>query len=314
MVIEVTSTTDAAVQAETPAVQVEGAPSVLEGEKPAEQTAAKSDTAEPEAKEAKEDEDESEAEGDEPEAEGAEQDGKPRKKSGSQRRKERAERAEAEVERLRKVVEDMALKGAGAPKDEPKAEPAKAVDGEPDPDDFDTHAAYVKAVVKWDREQSDKAKDAEAQKAKLAEAQQTAVKTYAEREKAFSAEVKDFKEAVAEIDDIVFPGAVLDAVTSSELGPQITYELAKNREEAERIAKLPPGAAYMAIGELVATIKARASAPKPEPKKLTKAPQPITPVGAKGGTVEKSLHEVAATGSQSEYEAMRRKQRDAKAG
>jgi uncharacterized protein YciI len=94
---------------------------------------------------------------------------KPKKKSGSQRRKERAERAEAEVARLQKLVEEMALKGAGASKDkrdEGKSDATES-EAEPNPDDFDTNAEYVRAEARWAAKQERLAAEAEQRKLKL---------------------------------------------------------------------------------------------------------------------------------------------------
>lgn len=269
--------------------------------------AALKEPAEKDAAGTEEEKPETDAEGDEPEATA---DGQPKRKSGSQRQKERAERAEAEVERLRKLVEGVALKGAGAETPKPDADAPKAEQaGKPDPEKFETHAEYVEALTDWKLDVREKARDAAAQKAQIEAAQAKRWSTYSEREKAFKAEVGDYDDVIAGVEDIVFSPAALDAISNSEVGPQISYELAKNRAEAERIAKLPPGAAYMAIGRLEAKIEsAKSSEAKPEPKKQTNAPKPITPVGGKGGPTEKKTLEEAAKTSQAEYEAIRLEQ------
>lgn len=81
-------------------------------------------------------------------------------------------------------------------------------------------------------------------------------------------------------------------VISSDEGAAITYHLAKNPEEATRIARLPPYQQALAIGRLENQVKA----PKPAPvvqtapaqtkpvlaAEVTKAPEPLAPVPAGG--------------------------------
>jgi hypothetical protein len=295
-------------------------PSKPVAEKAAEQThASEKDAEEVEAEEETQSEDEPEAD----EAEGDSQEelkDKTRKKakSGAQRRKERAERAEAEVARLQKIVEEMARKNASHsdesepaqskeknPSNDPKAKPVK-----PRMSEFETAAeyeeaeeAYLDRLADWKFEQREKAAREREERDKLIKEHETAQKTYAERVAAFAKEVEDYHEVIEGIDDIIFPPAALDAITSSELGAQIAYELAKNREEAERIAKLPPGRIYREIGKLEARLEAKASAPKTEaqPKKTTNAPHPITPVGGKASGAPKRLEDAK---TQAEFEAM----------
>lgn len=64
-------------------------------------------------------------------------------------------------------------------------------------------------------------------------------------------------------------------LTRSEASPQILKWLNSNRDEAAKIAKMDPIAAAMEFGKIEATIK---STPKPQPKKVSSAPAPITTV------------------------------------
>lgn len=263
-------------------------------------------TEETEAKEVKEsDESDDDADGDEPGAKSEESESdKPKKKSGSQRRKERAERAEAEVTRLQQLMEQMALKGAG----ESKTEPAKPtlVEGKPNPDSFETHSEYVEALTDWKIEQKEKARVFEQNKNALKTEHEKALQTYDERVKSFSEKNADFSDVMAEVDDIQVSPIVQEIIVTSENGPALAYELAKNRAELERICKLTPIAAARELGKLEAKVASTSDEKKPEPKKITKAPTPIAPVGSKGGHVEKRLDDPSL--SQREYEAIRRKQ------
>lgn len=307
MTIQVISTPETPVQAVEPGAKADGVQSELAGNSAGQTDHAAPDTATKE----EESEEGTEAAGDEHEAEDGDKGDaeKPKKKSGSQRLRERAQRAEAELERLRRVVETTALKNAGEPKTEPKAEANTAnQDGEPQAGDFDTHADYVRAVTKWEIKQDHKAREAEAEKARLRAEHETRLSAHSERVKAFSEKTEDFMDVLDGVDDIVPTLAVQEAILTSEISPQLMYELAKNKAEYERINALPPLAAARAIGKLEASLAQPPEAKKPETKKTTSAPKPIAPVGAKGGPVEKSLHDAASSGSQAEYEALRRKQ------
>lgn len=313
MSIEVVSASEPAVQAEKPAVQVgDASKSAPVAAKAAEQNdPATSDTATEEAKQADEiEKDDADADGDEPETDASEKD-KTRKKSGSQRRKERAERAEAEVERLRKVVEDMALKGAGDSRTEqaPKAEATKAVGdaGKPNPDAFDSYTEYTEALTDWKIEQREKAREAAAEQSRRESQQREQMNAHSERVKAFAAEHVDFDDVLAEVADLPLSPSVEHLLLTSETGPALMYELAKNVDEFKRINALDPLAAARELGRLESRLTPASDSSRPEPKKQTKAPAPIVPVGSKGGSVPKTIHDPNL--SQSEYERLRAKQR-----
>lgn len=316
MSIVVTSNAPAA-QAEKPAGESVETKSALVADKAAEQTeVSDTDTEKNEAVEQDADNDDSEADGDELEAKDDSEKAKPKAKSGSQRRKERAERAEAEVARLQRLVEGMALKGAGSPdKPEPKEAAATQAnqvndDGRPRPEDFETHLEFMEKLTDWKLDQREQAKKADDHKAKLKADQQALEKAHFAREKAFAEKTADYAEVLKDVDH--FKGAsptLAEIIGTSEIGPELMYELAKNPEEYERINALPPIAAAREMGKIESRIASLSSdAQKPEPKKQTKAPPPIAPVSSKGGSVAKSIHEIAASGSQAEYEAARLKQ------
>lgn len=283
--------------------------SAPEAEQAAEQKESpESDTEETEAKAETESESEDEDSDEETEAKDSDQD-KPKKKSGSQRRKERAERAEAEVDRLRRMVENMALKGAGE-SNTPKVESPKASDpaGKPNPDSYDTHTEYVEALTDWKLEQRDNAKKIEAHKSQLQIQQETILKAHNERITAFKEKTADFDEAIEEVGDAPVSPTVQELIYTSENGPALMYALAKNKAEFERINKLTPLAAARAMGIIEAGLSA-SSETKTVTKKQTKAPAPLTPVGSKGSAVVKTLYDEDL--SQREFEALRARKRQA---
>ncbi len=76
--------------------------------------------------------------------------------------------------------------------------------------------------------------------------------------------------------------AMRDAIVTSELGALVAYELGKNPDEAERIARLNPIAAIREIGKIESRIAGTKPADEVEDKEpppaTTRAPRPPSPV------------------------------------
>lgn len=92
---------------------------------------------------------------------------------------------------------------------------------------------------------------------------------------------EDFAD-ICESDDFPCSDAMLASAQRSEVGEDILYHLGKNPKEAKRIFHLDPASQVMAMTRietklLVDAKKAEAPAPRP----TTRAPPPITPMGAK---------------------------------
>ena len=259
---------------------------------------AESDAAETETEE-KDDAEESESDEDEGKADDSEKN-KPKKKGGFQRRIDKLNFRIAERERELEYWRGKATTPAGEKTE--KVETKPVVDGKPNPDSFETHAEYIEALTDWKIEQKEKAAKEQDQKTKLQTEQQNLLEAHSERVKSFAKQTKDFDDVIAEVDDVIASAVVQELIVSSDNGPALMYELAKNRAEFERINKLPPLAAARELGRLESKLSEEK---KPEPKKIPKAPKPLEPVGkGSSGSVTKSPENM----SQSEYEAWRREQ------
>jgi hypothetical protein len=299
-----------------------GDESALADDESAEQKkSSESDTEETEAKE-EDDETEAEDEDDESESEAEEsekeQPAKKKSKGGFQRRiakatkrtadaEARAAAAEAELARLRSGSDSKA-------KDDPKkaAEPAA---GKPDPKNFDSHEEYLDALTDWKYETRKKADETAAEKKRIEDQQKKQLSTFAERRKSFEEKTEDFDDVMDSVEDIRVSPTLVQLLVESENGPELMYELAKNRAEYERINALPYGAAARELGKFDARLADRASkAAEEKTKKLTtKAPKPIAPVGGgKSVVVEKSIYDKDI--SFSEYERQRNKELRRKQG
>lgn len=291
---------------EKPIEQNEENAPALDAKVPEQNEASESETEETEAKKVEDDsEDESETEKESEESEDTDND-KPKKKGGFQRRIDklnaRNSAKDAEIEHWKQ----MALKSAGEPKPEP-VETKPVVEGKPDPENFETHAEYVEALTDWKIEQREKSAKEQARKVELETEHEKTLKSHTERVKSFADKTEDFNDVLEAVDHIPVSVTVQEIILSSENGPELMYELAKNKDEYARICKLPPIAAARELGKLESRLSPKASEEKKteEPKKITKAPQPIAPVGSKGGGVQKTPESM----NQQEYETWRREQR-----
>lgn len=212
---------------------------------------------------------------------------------------------------------------------EPKQVAAELVEDKTRPiaprmNDFDTYEAYENARDKYQADLSDWTID-QREKKKSQEAKEKEVKdSFAKKESDYLAKVAKFKETAPDYDDVIEdfisthgpiafgPGAI-DSIIESEFGPQIAYEILKDKKEYDRINALSPLAAAREIGKIENKIELKSessSVIKKEEKKITKAAAPLAPVGGKGASnSKKSLSDPDI--SQAEFEAIIREQQRA---
>ncbi|MGH8523668.1 MAG: hypothetical protein ACREXY_05465, partial [Gammaproteobacteria bacterium] len=148
-------------------------------------------------------------------------------------------------------------------------------------------------------QQMDPAQDAEAyianivaQRMAAAEEQRRQVQVQAEfqrRTQEVRAQNPDFDEVLMTADAPVSQ-AVQQALLTSEHGPAIMYQLAKNPAELARLSALPPLDAAREIGRLEAKASVTA-APKPATKTATRPPAPPTNVNGSTSST-RSLEEL----------------------
>jgi len=220
----------------------------------------------------------------------------------------RVSEKEQEIERLRQ--ENDALRRSTKPSEEAAPKPEAKVEGEPKPEDFDTHADYVKAVTKWtlkaeakEAESKKQAETAESEYKKLQSAHIGRLQEFVKTQTDFDGVIADY---IADHGDLKFSDTLEEAILTSDLGPAIVYELARNPEELKRINSLGVIQAGKEIGKLEAKLAKAQESSKTETKKTTQAPPPVKPVGAKSGVIKKSIYD--ANLSQREYEQLRAEQ------
>lgn len=102
---------------------------------------------------------------------------------------------------------------------------------------------------------------------------ETGAAAFLERAAPLKQKYADFESVV---DSPVFTPEMREGIFDSEQGPEIAYFLGKNHAEANRIAGLPPAQMLREIGKLEARFA-------PNPKAVSAAPSPITPVTGTAG-------------------------------
>lgn len=178
-------------------------------------------------------------------------------------------------------------------------------DDRPRADDFETHEEFVEKLAEWKFDQKQKEAEAKEKNAKAKSEFDSKVTDYSNGVKAITAKYDDYDDVIESVDDIPMPVSVSNLLLKSKNGPELSYLLAKNRDEFARICKLHPDDAAYEIGKFeAANIKAQE---KKSENKTTKAPAPISPIGSVGSAVvKKSIADPNL--SQREYEALRAKQ------
>jgi hypothetical protein len=259
-----------------------------------------------EKEETDESKDESESENETDDSNDSDKD-KPRKKGGFQRRIDKLNSRISDKDKEVEYWKAQALKDVSAEK---KVVESKVVasEGKPIPDSFDTHAEYVEALTDWKTEQKFKEREQAIEKSNLQSEQQKLITAYNERAKSFAEKNDDYYDVIESVDDIPVSSTIKEIILSSENSAELTYELAKNREEFARICKLSPIAAAREVGKIESKLSLKTSDSKPiETKKITNAPKPIETIGkGSSGAIRKSITDPDIPFS--EYERIRREQ------
>lgn len=177
----------------------------------------------------------------------------------------------------------------------------EAAANKPKIEDFGDYADFQEALTDWKvdeklRQLENQKTQSEARKTQESETQRTNERQ-AELIESGERKYEDFEEVVKS-DKNSYSRAAYLAILESDQSADIVYHLAKNQEEAKRIAALPAYAQAKEIGKL----EDRLSATKPV--KASNAPKPVDPIGS-GQANTKSIDNM----SQDEYNAYRLKQK-----
>lgn len=160
--------------------------------------------------------------------------------------------------------------------------PDERKEKKPEPGDFESYEKYQEALMDWKLDQRH-ARDAEKQ-AEEEEANdlKETEKVFYNRLEEFGNKNEDFFDLVINNKDLKITEDMFNAVIDSEHAAEVLYHLGKNPEETAKIAALSPIAVIREIGKIEAQFTGNTE-PEPEPKKkITKAPDPITPINGTG--------------------------------
>lgn len=232
-------------------------------------------------------------EGDEPtETEKHERDeqGRFQKKEGVQPRIDELTRARREAEREATYWRQVAEQGKAQSS-------AEAAPTEPTPDKFEDYGEYVKALVKWNTEQTLAKQQAENSTRKVAE---TRTHAFTERLNEARTRITDF-DAVVGASDVPLSPHVGEILQESEKGADLAYHFAKNPGMLQRLNGMSERAAAMEIGRIEASMT---KAPAPSAKKISNAPTPANTGNSAGRSTTPDLTNM----SMDEYKAARAKQ------
>lgn len=192
------------------------------------------------------------------------------------------------------------------PKPAAKTEPAQVSysgKAKPKRDDFqsteDPDSAYFEALAEWTASEKLAARDAKRDSEAAAREVKEATDAYTERLVVAHERYEDFDETFEELDDDVIITPIMQyACLSSDLGPDMSYYLAKHPEVAKRIASAEPsmqikemGKVEQKVEDIVAgLVKKAAKEEKTEdpPRKPSQAPKPTTPLKTASPSTSKS--------------------------
>lgn len=199
--------------------------------------------------------------------------------------------------------------GGEKPADAPQL-PPDPKDPEPTADKFTDYVEWQKSWMKWQIRQEKRQEQAARSAAEKQSAAKAKADTWQGRVTEAKSEFSDF-DSVAMNKDLTVTNVMAEAITDSDLGPKILYELGKNPAEASRISKLSPAAQAREIGKLEARLEAAAekssgeSSETPQTKKpaVSKAPPPVKPLGSSSASSNPA--KAVETMSLSEYRALR---------
>lgn len=207
-----------------------------------------------------------------------------------------AERKAEEKEREAQFYKELAMKNASSAPAAPPQEPQPVVLKEPKVSDFDDYSQYIEAktdyLVAKKLEESEKAKAAHAEQARVQRETEQRVGKFAESVKKFKEKNPDY-EAVVLNPSLPFTQVMFDTCLVSEKGAELAYHIGKNPDVAARLARLSPVEAVREMGLLEAKLN------PPDPKLVTQAPEPVKTLNGNGDVVQKdpakmSMEEYAA--------------------
>jgi hypothetical protein len=156
----------------------------------------------------------------------------------------------------------------------------------PKEEDFDyDKEAYQEALIEWKVEQG-VLKLQQQTKAQQAKSQaDTVLDNY--KAKVEASGIEDFDEAVTELyQNQILSATAYEAILGDDNGHLVEYHLAKNLDLAAKIGSKTPAQQATEIGKLSVKLAA------PKGRKISNAPEPVTPAKSGGGGLSKKPEEM----------------------
>jgi hypothetical protein len=201
---------------------------------------------------------------------------KPKKKNGFKKRIERLNKKLSEKDQQIAYWQNEVQRRTQSQETPKPADKKVESSDRPKADAFESHDDYLEALADWKADQKIQKLETKRREEDVKSHQQKRVDRYVEQVKAFEKENKDFKEVMEDVNDVPMSLAVQEAILGSDKGPELAYNLAKDREFFEKVCQMPPLEAARAIGRFEAALEKADSLPPA--KKTTDAPKPIKTV------------------------------------
>ena len=204
------------------------------------------------------------------------------------------EKSRAENKAHREYVKKLEAMTANQQR-QTEAPPAKTVDGKPKIADFQDVEAYVEAVADWKIEQKEakasQARESEKEQARVVDINTKTEKIYSEAEK-----IPGFDREV--FDELPLTEMIAKSIIESEVAPALMAYMSAHEDDVKRISSLSPTRQAIEIGKIEAKLAEK------KVVKASNAPDPIKPVGSRGGEITKKIENMTMAELQ-EYERKR---------
>ena len=190
------------------------------------------------------------------------------------KRREAEEKAEVERKRADGLEERLRVLESGAAPVEQTSRPKREA--------FSDDEAFIEALADWKANENIAKREQQQREDRIKREADQIDRAFQARAEKAATDIEDFQEVVssAEVD---IPNFLVMAIKESEVGPLLTYYLAKHQDEARKIAAMRP---VQALKSLM-SIEAALTDDEPEPEKTVakvsspakpRAPEPIAPV------------------------------------
>lgn len=194
------------------------------------------------------------------------------------------EQAREEAKREREARESLEAKVAELERRGQPQQRVETLDEEPKPEQFNDAFEYARALAEYSAEQALKNRDRVELEKKYQAEHDKLIEVWNDRLETTKKELPDYQDMI-ESSDVMVSDQVRDALLESDAGPRILYHLAENPDYAEKLSKMTVISALREIGKL----EARFEKTETKPVVRSKAPAPINPLRATGGSMDTTI-------------------------